>query len=417
MEKKSTIYIVGAGVSGLVAALYLEKQGYAPIILEASGSVGGRVQTDLFNGYQLDHGFQVLLEAYPKAKEYLDYDALALQSFKPGAVLYKDGASQKIGDPLRDISLLFPTLFASVGSLADKWKIFKLNRYLSSKTMDAIFKEKEITTLEYLQNKGFSDKIIASFFKPFFSGIFLETELSTSSRMFEFVYKMFGEGLATLPKAGIGAIPDQLAAKLERTKLKYDTHVVSIRDQEIILANGETLTSDYTIIATEASAIIPNLNNQETRWKRCENLYFEVPTPKIKSAIIGLVTDSGALINNIFYHDSIGMTHSGEHSLLSVTVVKEHNLAHQALVDQVISELGSLCNIHQVSFLKKYTITKALPELDNLQYEVKPSETQLSQHIFLAGDVQLNGSLNAAMMAGETAARGVLEKLEGGTLS
>ena len=59
------IYIVGAGISGLIAAKTLEEKGYAPVILEATDSPGGRVKTDNVSGVVLDHGFQVLLTAYP----------------------------------------------------------------------------------------------------------------------------------------------------------------------------------------------------------------------------------------------------------------------------------------------------------------------------------------------------------------
>ena len=51
----------------------------------------------------------------------------------------------------------------------------------------------------------------------------------------------------------------------------------------------------------------------------------------------------------------------------------------------------------------------ALPNLVDLQYNMPPSETCLAPNIFLAGDTQLNGSLNAAMISGETAALGVIE--------
>ena len=73
------IHIVGAGISGLVAATVLEQHGYSPVLIEASDRVGGRVKTDIINGYQLDHGFQVLLTAYPAAQKYLDYKSLELQ--------------------------------------------------------------------------------------------------------------------------------------------------------------------------------------------------------------------------------------------------------------------------------------------------------------------------------------------------
>ena len=46
------IHIIGAGISGLVAAKTLEKNGYRPTIIEATDRVGGRVKTDLVEGYQ-----------------------------------------------------------------------------------------------------------------------------------------------------------------------------------------------------------------------------------------------------------------------------------------------------------------------------------------------------------------------------
>ena len=116
-RKDYKIHIVGAGISGLIAAKTLEENGYSPVIIEASDSVGGRVKTDIIDGYQLDHGFQVLLEAYPYAQKHLDYTRLDLQEFLPGALIFKQGNSQTIGDPFRALSLTIPTLTANVGSL------------------------------------------------------------------------------------------------------------------------------------------------------------------------------------------------------------------------------------------------------------------------------------------------------------
>jgi protoporphyrinogen oxidase len=197
------IHIVGAGISGLIAAKVLEENGFSPVIIESSNRAGGRVKTDIIDGYQLDRGFQVLLTDYPAAKKFLDFDALALQKFVPGAAIFYNGKKSIMGDAFRDSSLLFSTIFSNAGSIVDKLKVLKLNNQLKKKKLHAIFLDEEKTTYQYLIDFGFSDKIISRFFKPFFGGIFLESELTTSSRMFEFVYKMFGEGLAVLPKEGI----------------------------------------------------------------------------------------------------------------------------------------------------------------------------------------------------------------------
>ncbi len=407
------IHIVGAGISGLTAATVLEQNGYFPVIIEASDREGGRVKTDIVNGYQLDHGFQVLLTAYPAAQKYLDYESLELQNFLPGASIFKNKKQEIIGDPLRDASLLLSTVFANVGTVADKLKILKLNTRLKKKTIEEIFSDKEQTTLSYLKELDFSSSMINDFFKPFFSGIFLEDKLETSSRMFEFVYKMFGEGDAAVPKGGMEEIPKQLLHHLKNTVIKYNTSVSSISDDKIKLGNGEEIESDFIIVATEASNLIQNLKNQAIEWQSSDTLYFETENRTIKKPLIGLIANKSTVINNIFYHTSLETTTNTDKELLSVTVVDNQGLSGKALIDQVQKELKDLCGITSSTFIKHYRIPKSLPKLGELNYKISPSETRLTETIYLAGDVQLNGSLNAAMLAGESAALGVLENLEG----
>lgn len=405
------IHIIGAGVSGLIAASVLENHGYSPVIIESTDRVGGRVKTDIIDGYQIDHGFQVLLTAYPAAQKYLNLDALELQQFLPGATIFNSGKKLTIGDPLRNLTLLIPTLLSSIGTFSDKLKVLRLNRLLKKTTLTEIFAKTETTTFEYLSNFGFSDEMISQFFKPFFSGIFLEPELKTSSRMFEFVYKMFGEGFAALPKAGIEAIPKQLKGNLKETTFEFETKVKSVKDGKIFLTDNREVESHFTIIATEPSALVANLKNQENKWKSCDTLYFETDNRAIKKPIIGLIANSDALINNIFYHTSLASHSTGKKELLSVTVVKDHNLSKKELKIQIEKELKIYCGGASYSFIKHYSIARALPQIEGLQYEMLPSETRLTTSIFLAGDTQLNGSLNAAMISGESAALGVIETL------
>ena len=407
-QKSPSIHIIGGGISGLIAARVLEEHGLSATIIEATDRLGGRVKTDVVDGYNLDHGFQVLLTAYPAAKKYLDFDALALQEFLPGSAIFKNGKQKIIGDPLRNLSLLIPTLFSGIGTVNDKLKILALNRRLKKKSIQNIFAEKEQTTISYLENIGFSEAIITDFFIPFFSGIFLENKLDTSSRMFEFVYKMFGEGNAALPKDGIQAIPKQLFEKLKNTTCVFNTKVKSVENGSIILESGEIIKSNFTIIATQASGLVSNLKNQATLWKSCDTLYFEVTKREIRKPLIGLIAAPNALINNIFYHTSLQTSATATKELLSVTVIDRQNLTNKQLVAEVQKELKELCNIDSCTFIKQYNIPMALPKLQDIEYEMLPSETRLTEAIFLAGDTQLNGSLNAAMIAGERAALEVI---------
>lgn len=402
-EKQTQIHIIGAGISGLIAAKQLEKRGYSPVIIEASDRVGGRVQTELVDGYQLDLGFQVLLEAYPLAQKYLDYDKLALQPLSSGALIYNKGISQAFGDPMRDIAFFIPTVFSSLATLSDKWKIFQLKQRLEQKDLTAIFSEDERTTLAYLQSLGFSKNIIESFFRPFFSGIFLEPDLQTSSRMFEYVYKMFGAGSAMIPKAGIGQIAQQLASTLDRTTIWHNHKVKQVETGHITMENNEVIDTDFTIVATDPSQILPNYASS-LEWKSCDNLYFTSPKRHINNPIIGLNKSKNALVNNIFYPTSVETEHKGLSELLSVTVVRDHSFSNEELISKVRVSLNQDFGVAELTFLKHYHLPYSLPKIDDLQYQSDETEHLIADKIALAGDHLLNGSLNAAMASGESAA-------------
>tara|TARA_B100000767_G_scaffold165226_1_gene154788 strand:- start:136 stop:1398 length:1263 start_codon:yes stop_codon:yes gene_type:complete len=403
-KKKCIIHIIGAGISGLTAAKVLEEKGFYPIVLEATGRVGGRVKTDVVNGHQMDHGFQVLLTGYPAAQRYLDYEKLNLQKIAPGAAIFKNKKQKIIGDPQRDLFFLLPTLLSGIGNFQDKIKILQLNAELKKKSLLAIFSTPTEKTSAYLTKFGFSKNMISDFFKPFFSGIFLDTKLETSSRMFEFVYKMFGEGYATIPKSGMEAIPKQLLKQLKKTTFKYNTKVAEVNEGEIVLEDQTKIKSHYTLIATQANRLLPHLNRQSISWKSCVNFYFETDKRTIKKPLIGLIAQQGSLVNNIFYTTSIATKTKAKKELLSVTVIDTQNLKEEALLQQVKKELKELCGIDVGQLIKQYTIPMALPNLANLTHELDPIDTQVGNTLFVAGDTLLNASLNAAFIAGEMAA-------------
>jgi protoporphyrinogen oxidase len=403
------IYIIGGGASGLAAARHLEEKGFTPTILEATDRLGGRLRTDTYNGYNLDYGFQVLLTAYPSVRKYIDFKQLNTVHFEPGALLFKNGKRSKIGDPLRKLSFLLPTIISPAGSLKDKFLVFKLSRELKNQKTERIFKGNNKTTLAFLQEYGFSNRIIENFFKPFFTGIFLEDKLATPAEMFCFVYKMFSTGYAALPYGGIKDVVENILKPLKNTTVKLSAKVAAIDGNTITLEDGSTLKADYIIAATDISGID---NNQlpAVQWKSCTTLYFTTAKRYIKENIIGLVTDNGALVNNICYPEPVKTDDTDDKvHLLSVTVVKQHNLTDDELVAAVKNELKKHCRITTESFLKLYHIQKALPDITTLCYPSKP--VKAGQYVYLAGDHLANGSLDAALLSGEVAAKAVIEAI------
>lgn len=410
-KRKIKINIIGAGVSGLIAAKVLEDNGYYPTLIESSDSVGGRIKTLNIEGYQLDKGFQVLLTEYPEAKKHLDFKALKLQKLIPGASIFKNNKQYIIGNPMKNISLLIPTLFSDIGTFADKLKIIKLYLYLRFKSIEKIFLSKEIKTIEYLEKYEFSNKIINHFFKPFFAGIFLETELSTSSRMFEFVFKMFAQGNVAIPESGMQEIPKQIAKKLIKTNFIFNTHVDKISEGEITTKNNIKIKSDYTIIATEVKNLIDGYNFSSVKWKSCVNFYFETDKKSMKSGLIGIIPGNNTIINNIFFVSGIKSKITGPKELLSVTVINSKSFSKVDLIDRVKYELKKYCGINVVRLINQFNIPKSLPDLKDISNNKRSSDFQISESIFLAGDHKLNGSLNAAITSGEMSALQLIKSL------
>ncbi|MEO0404445.1 MAG: FAD-dependent oxidoreductase, partial [Bacteroidota bacterium] len=343
---------------------------------------------------------------YPLAKKYLDMEALDLTQLESGAMIYVNGKSYRIGDPLRNWKMFLPTILADVGSVGDKFKILALNKRLKSKSIDEIFESPETSTMDYLKGFGFSSKMINRFFKPFFAGIFLEPELRTSSRMFEFVYKMFGEGYATIPKAGIGAISEQLAGKLKSTQFRFNQNVKQVHSDVITMEDGSQIDHAGVIIATGTSALVSNMAYQTVDWKSCMCLYFEVDQTNIPEGTIALVADKERLSNNVYgYRES----ETGK-NILSATVLEFEGMTKETVESKVASELKEYTGAKEVKHLKTYRIDHALPDITNLRYSTHSSESRLMDNVYLSGDHLFNGSLNAAMESGRLAALSVIEK-------
>ena len=188
------VVIVGAGLSGLCCARQLQQQGVGFVLLESSDRVGGRVRTDVVEGFRLDRGFQVFLTSYPEAQRILDFESLQLKPFLPGALVRYGGRFHELTDPWRRPFAAVRSLWSPIGSLADKLRVASLRRQSLRGTIEDRFRDPETTSLQSLQRSGFSSSMIDRFFKPFLGGIFLDAELQSSSRMLHFVFRMFSTG-------------------------------------------------------------------------------------------------------------------------------------------------------------------------------------------------------------------------------
>ncbi len=411
-----SVIIIGGGLAGLTAARQLHKNGIDFLLLEATDRLGGRVKTDIIDGFRLDHGFQVLLTAYPEAQRWLNYDQLDLRVFSPGALLlYPDGKKDRIGDPFREFSSLFPTIFSKAGNIGDKLKILKLRTRLSQMSIEAIFDQEERPARIVLEKEyGFSKSMIDQFFMPFFSGIFLEKELSTSRRMFDFVFKMFSENATAVPNLGIEEIPKQLASELPANSILCNSKVEKIEGRRVFLQDGSYFSSDKIILATEATSLVKSWTSANTNYQSTSHIHFVTDNAPIEVPLIALNTLPNRLSNNICVINKVapGYAPNGK-NLISIAVVGDRAFSSKELEKSIRKELELWFGkaVWNWSHLHTRFVRYALPNQSKVLQNLSKNDWHIQDNIYACGDYHLNGSINAAMRSGRLVAEQVMADL------
>jgi len=405
------VIVIGAGVSGLVCALEATRLGFSPLVLEASDDVGGRVRTDVVDGFRLDRGFQVLLTAYPEARRWLSYEGLALRAFEPGAIVHQHGKFDRISDPIRRPSQALRTVFAPIGSFRDKFLIAKLREEVARATIDEVLTAPETSTLQDLRCYGFSQEVIEQFFRPFLGGIFLDRELATSSRMFRFVFRMFTLGYAALPAEGMQAIPKQLASALPQGTIRLNAHAESVSDNRIRLQGGEELQARAIVVACDpvrAQQLVSSADaGIRTAMRSVACLYFATDRPPIEMQHLVLNGDGTGPINNLCVPSVVAPTYApmGAH-LVSVTVLNGP-ANDDAMLSDVRAQLVNWFGLgaQRWQHLRTYHIAEALPDQSLPCGGVEMLPVRIREGLYVCGDHRRTASLNGAMLAGRRAAQ------------
>ncbi len=406
------VLIVGGGLAGLCCARRLHEAGISSRILEASDEVGGRARTDEVEGFLLDRGFQVLLTEYPEAQRVFDYSDLQLACFEPGALIRYQGQFHRFADPWRRPRHLFATARSPVALLRDKLRVARLRRRVCRGSLEDLFSRPETTTIDALRHAGFADSIIERFFRPFLGGVFLDPALRTSSRMFDFVFRMFALGDAALPTRGMAALARQIASNLPDATIQTGVVVNSIQKKSIRLAHGEDLSAETIVLACDAPAAAKLLGAEPPpAGQGVTCLYFAADRPPIQEPILILNGEGTGPVNNICVPSQVTPTYAPENqSLISVTTLgvsdNEADLEH-AVREQLHDWFGA--NVNQWRHLRTYRIPYALPSQEPPALSPVAKPAQQGDGIFVCGDYLDTASIQGAMISGRRAAEQIIE--------
>ncbi|OVA13670.1 Flavin amine oxidase [Macleaya cordata] len=425
-ENKTGVIIIGGGLAGLAAATRLNSDNIPFVLLEASDAVGGRVRTDIVDGFLLDRGFQIFITGYPEAQKVLDYNALDLQKFYSGAFVYFNGGFHTVADPVRHFSDAIMSLTNPIGSVLDKLLIGLTRIRVLSRSDEEILSANEVPIMDLLRNTGFSNLIIDRFFRPFFGGIFFDRDLETTSRLFDFIFKCLALGDNTLPAKGISAIPEQLANKLPSGSILLNSKVVSIDFNEkngsksqnptVKLQSGEIIRSELGVIVAveepEAEKLLAGkilVRKKPARSTVC--LYFSADRAPVQEPVLFLNGSGKGIVNNMFFATNVARSYGPPgKTLVSVSVIGLcEDMSDEDLTAEVVRELSDWFGetiVRSWKHLRTYRVGFAQPDQRPPTDLLRSSK--VGDGIYVCGDCWSSASFDGALSSGRKAAEALL---------
>jgi len=405
------VVVVGAGMAGLCCARELHAAGLDVLVLERGDSPGGRVRTDVVDGFLLDHGFQVLLTAYPEARRVLDYDRLGLRTFESSALIRRDGRFSRVADPLRHPVQALEGLRDAPGTVRDKLRVARLRRRLSRGSINEILTAPQVTTAEALRLEGFSNGLVEGLFRPFLGGIFLDPSLETSSRLFAFVFKLFSEGEAALPAAGMQAVPRQLAEGLPEAAVRYGATVEIAGPGHVVLAGGEQIEAASVVVAADGPEAARLTGAVEAPAPRAvTTLHYAAERSPVGEPVLVLNGEGAGPVNDLCAPSDVAPSYAPPGAtLVSATVLGIPPLDDAALDEAVRDQLRGWfgAQVDGWRLLRALRIPFALPAQPPAALTPAERPVRVREGLFVCGDHRDTASLQGAMVSGRRAAAAV----------
>lgn len=371
------VAVIGAGLAGLSAAITLQDAGCEVEVFESSNRVGGRVATDIIDGYRLDRGFQLINARYP---ELVRLGIVAELDFIEASrtIDIAQGSSQiSLGDPrIHPFSAFNP----ATGSILTKLRFLS---YLTSAAKVGSSVEDELAQYGNLYSRVL---------RPFLSGVFLTSPTNVDAVSGKEIIRSFISGKLGLPKKGVGELAKALAARVNTIHLNSRIDAIAqCGADSVIVATDVTTTAQLLDIPN-----VPKLASSTT-W------YHEIPEGVSSSK--NLLIDGqarGPVINSLAISNMVPSYAPSGKSLLSSTTIE---FASESEVRRHLAIMWGV-STSDWALIAKYEIPKSLPIFGVGTHAAQSS--QFAEGVFIAGDYRTAPSQNGALLSGRLAAQELL---------
>ncbi|MEO6881025.1 MAG: NAD(P)/FAD-dependent oxidoreductase [Mycobacteriaceae bacterium] len=408
-DADADVVVVGAGLAGLVCAKHLQACGLEVVVLESGDTVGGRVATDVVDGFTCDRGFQVLNTAYPALRREVHLPDLELAAFTPGAaVRTDDGALHRVVNPLRRPLSAPATALDRLLSPAEKLALVRWSVPIVLRAGARSLHRPDVTTAQALDDAGLGGSATEHFLRPFLAGVLLERDLETSARFAALVWRTFALGTVTVPAGGMAALPAHLAAQLTAGTVWLNTRVHAVSSASVRTGDGE-LSARSVVVATDPVTASELLGLPTPVMRSVTTHYHVADTAPTSEPLLHLDGTGGPLLNTVVM-TAAAPSYSPDHRALISTSTLEPR--PESLVRE---QAGRLYGVDPRGWthLSSVHVDRALPALTPPTPDRLRRPVHLGGGLFVAGDHRDTPSLQGAMAGGRRAARAVHRHLQG----
>jgi phytoene dehydrogenase-like protein len=408
------VAVIGAGVAGLTCARALEESGISVRVLERSARVGGRVGTDVIDGFRCDRGFQYVNVGNPDVRGAVDVAALNPRPIERGMVLaHPDGYRILQGSQ----AALIATIRSGIGQPQDIARLVRWSEPLR-KPPERLLGSADMSLQESLDRHGISGRLREEVLRPFFRLVLGDEDLRTSYQFAMLSMQDLVNGMPALPALGMQALPNQLALGLEKP-VEHGVDVIgvvrSIGEGVRILTDGGEIQALACVVATDpvaASSLLglgsPTMRGVATWW-----FSTEVPPTTMKTPFVNPIGPSAGPLSHAVVVSNIAPRYApaGHHLVAACSVAATGQSAGTETEGDVRAQLGQIFRTDAAGWrlvtrhVRSAAWPAARPPL------IMGREVDLGDGLFVAGDHRETPGIPGAMRSGRRAAAAVLEEL------
>lgn len=424
-EDEADVVVVGAGLAGLRCAAELEEAGLRVVVLERADAPGGRIRTDSIDGHLVDRGFQLLNPGYPAVRRWVDVAALELQAFTAGVAVRDTTGVRRLGHPWHAPSLLPASALAMAGSVPDALRLGRwvapvlptavpgrstagLGERLAAAPDDALG-----ASLDAAGVGGLPRRVLDGFL----AGVVLDDTGATSAQYARLLISSFVEDTPALPRAGMEALPRQLADRLS-TPVRTGVEVESVRGGRPVRVGTSSgvVNARAVVVAADATTAERLLGVEAPPWRGVVTEWYSAPTdpaPADRARLLhvdGRTRPSGPLVNAaVMSAAAPSYAPAGRHTVAASALLgpDRPTPTSRAMRDHAGELFGR--DPGGWELLRRDEVPHALPAQAPPLSLRRP--VALGDGVFVAGDHRDTASIQGALVGGHRAARAVLEAL------